>query len=126
MKASQTKTKEAGPGPPLEDVDRSALAVAGGKAANLGELTRAGFPVPPGFCVTTAAYETVAAATPAPDPGRPRTDAPRTRRAWPSSPRSRETLLDATVPDFSRPSAEAYGGLGTASRSRGRPFLGNG
>ena len=33
------------------DVDR-----AGGKGANLGELTRAGFPVPPGFVVTAAAY----------------------------------------------------------------------
>ena len=29
---------------------------AGGKAANLGELTRAGLPVPPGFVVVTAAY----------------------------------------------------------------------
>ena len=29
----------------------------GGKCANLGELTGAGFPVPPGFAVTTAAYE---------------------------------------------------------------------
>jgi pyruvate,water dikinase len=29
----------------------------GGKAANLGELIRAGFPVPPGFCITTAAYQ---------------------------------------------------------------------
>lgn len=38
------------------------LAVAGGKAANLGELVDAGLPVPPGFCVTTAAYEQVAAA----------------------------------------------------------------
>ncbi|MDQ1499220.1 MAG: rifampicin phosphotransferase [Actinomycetota bacterium] len=28
----------------------------GGKGANLGRLTRAGFPVPPGFSVTTAAY----------------------------------------------------------------------
>jgi pyruvate, water dikinase len=28
----------------------------GGKAANLGELIRAGFDVPPGFCVTTEAY----------------------------------------------------------------------
>ncbi len=28
----------------------------GGKGANLGEMTRAGFPVPPGFCVTTAAF----------------------------------------------------------------------
>jgi hypothetical protein len=32
------------------------LLVAGGKAANLTELIHAGFAVPPGFCVTTAAY----------------------------------------------------------------------
>ncbi|WNB84633.1 PEP/pyruvate-binding domain-containing protein [Cellulomonas sp. ATA003] len=32
------------------------LAVAGGKGANLGELVRAGFDVPGGFVVTTAAY----------------------------------------------------------------------
>jgi phosphohistidine swiveling domain-containing protein len=30
--------------------------VVGGKGANLGKLTRAGFEVPPGFCVTTAAF----------------------------------------------------------------------
>jgi pyruvate,water dikinase len=30
--------------------------LAGGKGANLGELTRAGFPVPPGFVITTAAF----------------------------------------------------------------------
>src|SRR4051812_41158274 len=35
------------------------LPVVGGKAANLGELIRAGFPVPPGFCLTTAAYQRV-------------------------------------------------------------------
>lgn len=28
----------------------------GGKGANLGELTRAGFKVPPGFCITTSAF----------------------------------------------------------------------
>jgi len=28
----------------------------GGKAANLGELSSAGLPVPPGFCLTTSAY----------------------------------------------------------------------
>src|SRR6516225_7624376 len=38
------------------EVDRTRLPDVGGKGANLGELTRAGFPVPPGFCVTTAAY----------------------------------------------------------------------
>lgn len=31
--------------------------VVGGKAAHLGDLTQAGFPVPPGFAVTTLAYE---------------------------------------------------------------------
>ena len=32
------------------------VAVVGGKGANLGELTRAGFPVPDGFVVTAPAY----------------------------------------------------------------------
>ena len=45
---------------PFSDIDRAALPVAGGKAANLGELIHAGLPVPPGFCVTTAAYDLVA------------------------------------------------------------------
>jgi hypothetical protein len=37
----------------FEEVDGTRLPDVGGKGANLGELTRAGFPVPPGFCVTT-------------------------------------------------------------------------
>ena len=45
---------------PVTALDRAALPLAGGKAANLGELTRAGLPVPPGFCVTTTAYAQVA------------------------------------------------------------------
>ena len=45
---------------PFAAIDRSSVSVAGGKAANLGELTQAGFPVPPGFCVTTEAYALVA------------------------------------------------------------------
>jgi phosphoenolpyruvate synthase/pyruvate phosphate dikinase len=36
------------------------LAAVGGKAANLGRLRRADLPVPPGFCVTTAAYRLAA------------------------------------------------------------------
>ena len=48
---------------PFEAIDRSMLPIAGGKAAHLGELARAGLPVPPGFCVTTTAYELVAAGT---------------------------------------------------------------
>ena len=38
------------------------LARAGGKGANLAELTRAGFEVPLGFIVTTAAYRAFVAA----------------------------------------------------------------
>src|SRR5215831_15452063 len=40
----------------LATVGPRLLPVVGGKTANLGELIRAGFPVPEGFCVTTAAY----------------------------------------------------------------------
>ncbi|MFG1707706.1 PEP/pyruvate-binding domain-containing protein [Nonomuraea sp. M3C6] len=43
------------------DIDGSMLAKVGGKAANLGVLTRAGLPVPPGFCVTTEAYRRITA-----------------------------------------------------------------
>jgi pyruvate,water dikinase len=42
---------------PLHKLGRRDLAVAGGKGANLGELVRAGFPVPAGFVLTTAAYD---------------------------------------------------------------------
>jgi pyruvate,water dikinase len=38
------------------DLARADVAFAGGKGANLGELTRAGFPVPPGFVVGAPAY----------------------------------------------------------------------
>ncbi|MCB5275003.1 Prodigiosin synthesizing transferase PigC [Arthrobacter sp. SO5] len=41
---------------PLERVSRDMLPDVGGKAANLGELLRAGLPVPAGFCLTTQAY----------------------------------------------------------------------
>lgn len=41
---------------PLAAIGRADLAQAGGKGANLGELVRAGFAVPDGFCLTTAAY----------------------------------------------------------------------
>src|SRR3954468_12983347 len=45
----------------LDRIDASMLTTVGGKAANLGELVRAGLPVPPGVCVTTEAYRMLAA-----------------------------------------------------------------
>src|SRR5436189_5335031 len=47
---------------PFAAIDAASIAVAGGKAANLGEMSRAGLPVPPGFCITTQAYEEAASA----------------------------------------------------------------
>ena len=41
----------------FDEVGRGDVAVVGGKGANLGELARAGLPVPAGFVLTTAAYE---------------------------------------------------------------------
>ena len=40
----------------IADVCKDDVALVGGKGANLGELTRAGIPVPPGFVVTVHAY----------------------------------------------------------------------
>ncbi|MCK9518399.1 MAG: phosphoenolpyruvate synthase [Dehalococcoidia bacterium] len=40
----------------FEEVGREDLALVGGKGANLGELTRASIPVPPGFVVTADTY----------------------------------------------------------------------
>ncbi|MDN5933647.1 MAG: hypothetical protein L0I24_21695, partial [Pseudonocardia sp.] len=46
----------------FDEIGAGDVAECGGKGANLGELTRAGMPVPPGFVVTTAAYDEFVAA----------------------------------------------------------------
>lgn len=38
------------------EISMKDVTLVGGKGANLGEMTRAGLPVPPGFCVNAAAY----------------------------------------------------------------------
>ena len=40
----------------FEDLGKDDIPIAGGKGANLGELTQAGIPVPPGFVVTAQTY----------------------------------------------------------------------
>lgn len=40
----------------LSNITKEQIELAGGKAANLGELIKAGFPVPQGFAITSAAY----------------------------------------------------------------------
>ena len=46
----------------LSALGSASLQLVGGKAVNLGKLTAAGFPVPRGFCLTTAAYRKAAPA----------------------------------------------------------------
>ncbi len=41
----------------FEELRKEDVAIAGGKGANLGELTHAGIPVPPGFVVTSKTYD---------------------------------------------------------------------
>jgi hypothetical protein len=89
-------------------LDWGALPVAGGKAANLGELIRAGFPVPAGFSVTTAAYDFVAA-----DAGLEPTLAALAAAEPQDTARLAELAAEASVPDvLGRAIAEAYGELG--------------
>jgi hypothetical protein len=41
----------------FNEVGATDVHLVGGKGANLGEMTAAGLPVPPGFCVTVAGYQ---------------------------------------------------------------------
>ncbi|TCS93947.1 phosphoenolpyruvate synthase [Hazenella coriacea] len=43
----------------FNEIDKSSLPYVGGKGANLGEMSKAGFPIPRGFCVTTATYRSI-------------------------------------------------------------------
>jgi pyruvate,water dikinase len=42
----------------FKDITKEDIPIAGGKGANLGEMTQAGLPVPEGYMVTAQAYET--------------------------------------------------------------------
>jgi pyruvate,water dikinase len=103
---------------PFGALNRAALPIAGGKAANLGELTRAGLPVPDGFCVTTAAYDLVAR-----DAGLDSTLTALTKTRPDDAARlaelataARAALLEAHVPDtLAEAIAKAYRALGNGT-----------
>src|SRR3712207_9565860 len=95
---------------PLRELDAGNLALAGGKAANLGELIGAGFPVPDGFCVTTDAYAELAEAAGLADLlDDPAADLART---------ARERILAAPAPaDVAGAGAAAYAEPGEIGRA---------
>ena len=41
----------------FNQISKSDTAIAGGKGASLGEMTKAGIPVPPGFVLLSSAFE---------------------------------------------------------------------
>ncbi|MSP14050.1 MAG: hypothetical protein EXR62_13985 [Chloroflexi bacterium] len=47
----------------FQDIGAADVSLVGGKGANLGEMVRAGLPVPPGFCLAAAAYRDFVQAT---------------------------------------------------------------
>jgi pyruvate,water dikinase len=52
----------------FQEIDQTQVAIVGGKGARLGELSRIeGIRVPPGFCVTTGAFQRILAETPSID-----------------------------------------------------------
>ena len=96
----------------LADVDGTMLALVGGKAGNLGEMIRAGLPVPPGFCVTTGAYREVAAGAAIDFDA---LSAPKAADASRLAAAAREALVAAPVPDaVVRAVSDAYARLGGA------------
>src|SRR5262252_3164162 len=49
----------------FREIDQTQVAAVGGKGAHLGELSRIdGIRVPPGFCVTTAAFQRIMTGAP--------------------------------------------------------------
>ena len=80
------------------------LAEVGGKAANLGEMIKAGFDVPPGFCVTTQAYRRVVRGTAIAD------------GSTPDAVAARGAVLGASFPvEVAEAIREAYARLGSES-----------
>ena len=86
---------------PFSEIRAADLPLVGGKGANLGELTQAGFPIPGGFCLTTAAFQRFMGAGPDPEGLYAQLDSIATddvgtvRRV---GERIRRTLLDVPVP----------------------------
>jgi phosphohistidine swiveling domain-containing protein len=104
---------------PLSEVDQASLRLAGGKGVNLGEMTRAGLPVPDGFCVTTAAYALAASGAGMEGLLRELAEVPADdqERIAALAERARQALLGAAVPrTVAAAVRKAYAELGAADQ----------
>jgi rifampicin phosphotransferase len=95
----------------LADIYPDMLPVAGGKAVNLGEMLRAGLPVPPGVCVTTEAYSQIASAAAIDFDALAQADSANVELL---ARQVREALMAVPMPaSIAHSILEAYGGLGS-------------
>lgn len=87
----------------FQEIDQTQVAIVGGKGAHLGELSRIeGIRVPPGFCVTTDAFQRILAEAPSIDDQLDRLSRlkPDDREAIRTlSAQIRQTIEEITVPD---------------------------
>ena len=84
------------------DITLNDRGMVGGKGGSLGELTRAGIPVPPGFVVRTAAFERFLAVLEKEEPIRPQVEllgAHELEKITALSERTRARLENAALPD---------------------------
>jgi phosphohistidine swiveling domain-containing protein len=101
---------------PFNAVGRGSIGLAGGKALNLAELARAGFPVPPGFLVAATAYALAADASGVARlfPELSATPPDSTQRLAELAAEARAAILATDVAaEIAGPIAEAYAALGT-------------
>ncbi|MBI3742670.1 MAG: phosphoenolpyruvate synthase, partial [Chloroflexi bacterium] len=100
----------------FRDVGKNDLAEAGGKGANLGEMTRAGIPVPPGFVITAGTYFTFmehAGLKPLIEETLANIDASNDAELEAASVRIKRAILDARMPEWiATEIREAYRHLG--------------
>src|SRR5512133_2014151 len=97
----------------FDELSRDDIDSAGGKGANLGELTRAGLPVPPGFVIITDAYRAYVAEHQLADKIATLAAPTDDRADYNDAPAQIRSLFAAEVSDALRTEiAEAYAALG--------------
>ena len=107
------------------ELSKADVAYAGGKGANLGELTSAGVPVPPGFVIGAPAYATFcqeAGVRGRLDEILAALDIEDTGALEAASAAARQAVLDAPMPPALKAAiVSAYGDLAGAERKDGEP-----
>jgi pyruvate,water dikinase len=101
----------------FDEIQRGDVAAVGGKGLSLGTMAAARLPVPPGFCVTTAAFRRLNGSAPAADPALAGqiADAYRRLGGGPVAVRSSATAEDGAIASFAGQQETILGVSGESS-----------